>query len=425
LARAAITDGRYWSFTGDRFTPLLEEALKGLGNEESALRAKVMIMHASHAQLELGRDGLLQRSEDAVALARRCGDVRATGQVLMWQFLIRQNIRALDPSIDCLGPARELLVAAQESRDLELVRAGRICCFWALSEAGELGDEAREHLAAHAAVTDALKIPADMHVTSACRASLATISGAFARAEELIHEAGHFEQRGVLAAYGTFIMQLSLLWLLQGRPDAALELLTSAEASRDSNGDLRLAIDHLRLWCLTQLGSREAIADALLVGWDPTKVPEDTPAARLRYEMGRTVAAPDAIALLNDQQLAARFYRRLLPSAGRTLSFGLYTNVASASRQLGVLATTLERYDDANQHFDAALAMNDRMGARPWLACTQLDYARMLQKRNASGDRERARELVEAALATAREIGMAKVAADCESLLPELGTARP
>ena len=63
--------------------------------------------------------------------------------------------------------------------------------------------------------------------------------------------------------------------------------------------------------------------------------------------------------------------------------------------------------------------MNERLGARPWLARTQLDYARMLLRRDAAGDGERARGLLEAALATAREIGMAKVAADCESLLAE------
>jgi hypothetical protein len=46
------------------------------------------------------------------------------------------------------------------------------------------------------------------------------------------------------------------------------------------------------------------------------------------------------------------------------------------------------------------------MGARPWLAHTQSDYARMLLARNHAGDRERALELIEDALATYRELGM-------------------
>jgi hypothetical protein len=46
------------------------------------------------------------------------------------------------------------------------------------------------------------------------------------------------------------------------------------------------------------------------------------------------------------------------------------------------------------------------MGARPWVSHTEHDYARMLLARNASADRERALELIAAALTTYRELGM-------------------
>jgi hypothetical protein len=46
------------------------------------------------------------------------------------------------------------------------------------------------------------------------------------------------------------------------------------------------------------------------------------------------------------------------------------------------------------------------MGALPWLAYAQNDYAQMLSIRNVAGDRERARTLFEQALATAAELGM-------------------
>jgi hypothetical protein len=55
--------------------------------------------------------------------------------------------------------------------------------------------------------------------------------------------------------------------------------------------------------------------------------------------------------------------------------------------------------------------MNTRMGARPWLAHTQDDYARMLLARAGPGDRERAQELLDAALATYRELGMERARA--------------
>jgi hypothetical protein len=46
------------------------------------------------------------------------------------------------------------------------------------------------------------------------------------------------------------------------------------------------------------------------------------------------------------------------------------------------------------------------MDARPWLAHTESDYARMLRARNGQGDSVRAQELLETALRTYRELGM-------------------
>jgi hypothetical protein len=78
----------------------------------------------------------------------------------------------------------------------------------------------------------------------------------------------------------------------------------------------------------------------------------------------------------------------------------------SASRPLGILATELGRYEDAERHFRRAAGMNELMGARPWLAHTRLEHARMLLRRDGDGDRERAAELLAAAQAAYRELGM-------------------
>ena len=58
--------------------------------------------------------------------------------------------------------------------------------------------------------------------------------------------------------------------------------------------------------------------------------------------------------------------------------------------------------------------MNERMGARPWLAHTQHDHARMLDARG--GPRSQAgRRAVAAALATYRELGMESYAREAET----------
>jgi hypothetical protein len=82
------------------------------------------------------------------------------------------------------------------------------------------------------------------------------------------------------------------------------------------------------------------------------------------------------------------------------------TCYGALSRYLGALANALERWEVAARHFEDALAMNARMDARPWLAHTQVQYATMLLVRRQSGDRDNAVALLDAALATARELGM-------------------
>ena len=64
------------------------------------------------------------------------------------------------------------------------------------------------------------------------------------------------------------------------------------------------------------------------------------------------------------------------------------------------------RSSDAQRHFEEALTMNERIGARVALAHTQHDYAAMLLARGEPGDRERAMDLLKASLESAREIGM-------------------
>jgi DNA-binding NarL/FixJ family response regulator len=76
------------------------------------------------------------------------------------------------------------------------------------------------------------------------------------------------------------------------------------------------------------------------------------------------------------------------------------------ARYLGQLATTLRQWSAAEQHFQDALAMSTRMGARPFTAHTQYAYADMLLRRGGPGDRERAYELLTQSLATAQELGM-------------------
>jgi hypothetical protein len=112
----------------------------------------------------------------------------------------------------------------------------------------------------------------------------------------------------------------------------------------------------------------------------------------------------EASALLDDRRRTTAIYD-LMPYAGKHVWAG-YTNVTlgPSSRVLGLLATALARWEEAARHFDDAVELAARTGARPSHARTQNAYAGMLLASNKRGDRARAVELLGTALQTADEL---------------------
>jgi hypothetical protein len=66
----------------------------------------------------------------------------------------------------------------------------------------------------------------------------------------------------------------------------------------------------------------------------------------------------------------------------------------------------MSRWTEADAHFARAAEQNQRMGAKPWVAYTQVSHAAMLRARGGPGDEARAAELLARARALARELGM-------------------
>jgi tetratricopeptide (TPR) repeat protein len=112
-----------------------------------------------------------------------------------------------------------------------------------------------------------------------------------------------------------------------------------------------------------------------------------------------------------DRARAQAIYEQLAPYANQVAVAYPEISIGSAARYVGLLASTLCRWEDAERYFEEALATNERIAAWPWLAHTQDDYARMLLSRGRSGDRERAAQLLDWAQASYRELGMTSYAA--------------
>ena len=112
------------------------------------------------------------------------------------------------------------------------------------------------------------------------------------------------------------------------------------------------------------------------------------------------------------KEAAGPLFRTLLPRGNLLPYERLYAHApvesvfGAVARSLGVLATTMERYDDAERHFAVAMEVEQAMRARPWLAHAQHDLATMVLARGGDGDSERARILLDEAATTYRELGM-------------------
>ena len=85
--------------------------------------------------------------------------------------------------------------------------------------------------------------------------------------------------------------------------------------------------------------------------------------------------------------MAALVYPELEPLAGANVMIGhLVSCYGAADRYLGMLASVLGEWERAEEHFEAGMALNRRMGAATWLAHTGYEYARFLLARP-GGDR--------------------------------------
>ncbi|WP_428665271.1 adenylate/guanylate cyclase domain-containing protein [Reyranella sp.] len=118
----------------------------------------------------------------------------------------------------------------------------------------------------------------------------------------------------------------------------------------------------------------------------------------------------EVCARLDDASRAEQLYAHLLPYRDLAIVVPTYTLCCgSAARYLGMLATTMADWPSAERHFEAALAMEERMRAWPWLAHTRAEYAAMLAARGDGSDDVRAAELREMALAAADRLEMGRL----------------
>jgi tetratricopeptide (TPR) repeat protein len=115
----------------------------------------------------------------------------------------------------------------------------------------------------------------------------------------------------------------------------------------------------------------------------------------------------EVCARLGDVTRAEQLYDLLLPYRDVTVIAPIATVCCgSAARYLGMLASVIGDWPTAEEHFTAALVIDEQLEAWPWLAHTQYEFAAALLARGAPGSRVRADSLLAAAAETAQRLGM-------------------
>jgi len=416
LARAASSFAAYHSSAvfDEQGLRLLEEALDALGPTETPLRAELL----SRLALVLRGGNQLERADavltEATELARRLGDPETEARVAHCRvWLLRGQARPED-LLEACGEVFRLAEAARVPRIAAGVRIPRV---HALLTLGDLG-EAEAEVARLA--KDAPWYRYARFTLAEYQVMKAFLAGRFDEAERLVEEAQELVRR--MQGPHALTSLAPATYLLRREQGRLSELEPGARAWAEQHPDfpaLRCFLAHL----FAELG-RTQEARREFEGLAASEFAVLPPADNQR--LVSLVLLAEVCVVLGDEPRAEVLYRLLQPHAhlhavagNATVYFG------SVARPLGSLAGLLRRFEEAEYHFETALEMHRRLGARPLIAHTEHDFARVLLARGEAADRRRALQLAGDALATARELGMVALAERAEALLQEIQGAIP
>jgi DNA-binding CsgD family transcriptional regulator len=385
---------------------LLERALQRLGETQPAIRTQVVGALARALLYDGADEEAKLQGERAIAMARQLGDpgVLATCLYCLLDVLGGRETE------ESLRYAADALDAARQVGNLEMVHIAHAWRFLSFMERGDIA-----------------LAEAELESTARLDARLRQRTYAFAL---LLYRVMLALMRGKLAeAEGLIVRSMALLRGMPANEDMLSVLIFSLRREQGRLGELRPV--------LSVFLQQSATASVWRPGLALLHLELDQPdAARTEFELmasqrfgtilrdGRwllcMVYLSEVCTALGDAVRAHELYELLLPYAGRNIIGGRLICFGSADRYLGLLCATMFRWTEADRHFDAALAMNSRIGAHAPLAHTKHDYATMLLARNAAGDRQRAAALLQDSLDSARSLGMRGLEARAAARLQQL-----
>jgi tetratricopeptide (TPR) repeat protein len=391
----------------------LEEAAELLGPGDSALRAQVLSRLTVALYYVPGAcDRRIALSREALEIARGAGDPTTLGLALLGRHWALWDPDHLE---ERLAVATELVRLAERIGAREMTLQGRAWRVGMLLERGEI-EAVDGEIEAYARLAAEVRQPAYQWWTPMFRAMRANLDGRFADAERLAQEGfavgQQVQNRVAFAIYGSHLIFLRRVQGRLGELEAVMRGLV--EQFPDVVG-LRSPLAYV----LGEVGRRDEARREFetLAADDFGALDRD-----LRW-MPSICLAAQVCRRLGDAGRAAVLHDLLIPYAGRAVvnASGAGNCMGAVSHYLGLLCTTLGRWEEAERHFEDALGLNTRMRARPWIAHTRCEHGAMLLARGRPEDGARARALLAGALDHARELGMAGLLERIPALQTEFG----
>lgn len=411
LAALANTRGflpaRLGSADGERVA-MLEAAVSAIGHQDPRTRARLLATLGVELAFASDWQRCLALSDEALALARSLDDPETLARVLLARFF---PTCVPDLLQERLANTAELLAVAESVPDPALVAEAQVLRGRTALEAGEV-EEADRCFAAADLLSAGLGQPALRFRVAYNLAGRAIAAGRLPEAQRYLVEARELGRLTALADIHWFVSwQQCVLSLEQGCLDDEV-VRPLEEIRRESRVPV---MDSLLAVAACELG-REDQARTALEGLDSTPVPFDI------YWLATMMNWATVAAHVGDAIHADRLEAALRPYAGRVTPLSP-APTPSVAHHLGLLATALGRYDEAERCFREATAIHERIAAPHRVARTRLEWARMLLARRDPGDEERARDLLDAARREFESLDLTPWVQRTEEL--SLGLSRP
>jgi DNA-binding CsgD family transcriptional regulator/tetratricopeptide (TPR) repeat protein len=403
--------------SGQHGLHLIDEALLALPETDSEVRARLLARSAADTARLWGIgalnvdasafDEIHQRSNDAVAMARRLHHPTLLAYTLEARFQMRDGLGLCDPDDP---DTEEMLQLAMTTGDAEIDEWGQTQRYASALQRGEIAaaDRALDQLEE---VQTRRRTPRFDQRLIQFRTGQTLRRGQLDAAERLLDETLSLWPQSAVTNY----QRATLRWE-QGRIDEAMKLIETRVHTFPRHPLARSV--RITLWLERGDVARAKSELHAMTADDFADVP------RGLFWASALCWLAQGVYLLDEPEFAGRLYELLFPYRDRNL-FGIISDHSGGSvyHYLGLLATTMKRWKLAEQHFKNALERNTRWEIWPYAAHSRYAWAEMLERRKEPADIPQAIKMNQEALDAATQMGMHRLARMSRNLQERLNQA--